>query len=319
MDELHFPWPLLIFEALDSRREMSSDELERYRRLEKGFFGEKMLLDQLNSIDRSKVLPLFDFLFEIENQEVQIDCILLTSETIFLLEVKNYSGDYYIKNNKIYHLNTNLEIYNPITQLERTEFLFKKLLQEMRIKFSVRSYVIFVNPKFFLYQSPIQSRFIHYGQIDRFLSKATHHEGRLTSRVVKLKEELSKRKKDRSKYEVLPEYKLEDLRRGLFCKKCQSGLVRKGQLFLYCNRCKCKFHLYDMLLYSIAQFHLLFPEKKITTKQITDWCGNLFSRVFVSRFLKRHLRMKPNGSQTYYTFETEEEPIKLLMKKYNQN
>src|SRR5699024_10725364 len=137
MDELHFPWPLLIFEALDSRREMSSDELERYRRLEKGFFGEKMLLDQLNSIDRSKVLSLFDFLFEIENQEVQIDCLLLTYETIFLLEVKNYSGDYYFKNNKIYHLNTNREINNPITQLECTEFLFKKLLQDMCINFSI--------------------------------------------------------------------------------------------------------------------------------------------------------------------------------------
>lgn len=316
MDGPYFPRSLLVFEALDSRWEMSSDDLDRYRRLEKGFFGEKMLLDHLNSIDRSKVLPLFDFLFEVEGQEVQIDCLLLTSETIFLLEVKNYTGDYYFENNKIYHLNTNREIYNPITQLERSEFLFKKLLQKIRMNFPVYSYIIFVNPKFFLYQTPLKSRFVHYGQIDRFLRKATYHVGRLTDRVMKLQEELSKKKKDRSKYEVLPEYKLEDLSRGLFCKKCHSELMRKGQLYLYCIRCRHKYHLYDAVLYSIAQFHLLFPEKRITTKQITDWCGNLFSRVFVSRFLKRHLCMKPNGSQTYYTFKTEEEPIKLLTKKY---
>lgn len=306
----------LLFEALLSRWSLSTRERDYYQRLQKGVIGERSLINFLQALDSPNIIPLFDLRFQINEQEIKIDCLLLTSDSLFLLEVKNYKGDYYYENHKFYQVSTRKEIYNPITQLERTEFLFKKLLQDLRVSFPLRSFLVFINPSFYLYQSPILPQFLYYGQIEGFFQSITKKAPPLTKQTLQLKEELMSRKIERSKYGIVPDYRKEELKRGLFCPLCHYNLDRKGQLYLYCRQCKERFHVYDTLLHAIAQFQLLFPEEKITTGKITDWCGQAFSRVFISRFLKRHLKMQPNGSYTYYTFNNKEEVRRLLAESY---
>lgn len=310
---------LLIYEHLLARKNDLYEEVEQYERLFKGFVGEMTLSEFLKEVDEEKCLTLFDCLFEVEQKEIQIDCILLTSDTIYLLEVKNYNGDYYFQNNKIYHIRTNKEIFNPINQLERTQFLFQQLLQEMRMEYKVQSHIVFVNPSFWLYHAPYQASFVYPPQIRRFLSKISQNASPLTSDIHSFAKELLQRTKTYSNDDLLASIRLEEMKRGVFCEKCHKKLERVGKQYFSCAPCQESYKVDDVLLYAIAQFNLLFPELEMTTGLIVDWCGNMFSRVFVSRFLGRSLQMVRYGRFTHYIFKDKDEPVKLLTEKFYQN
>src|SRR5699024_12045086 len=97
--------------------------MTRYEQVYKGYLGEKRFREILEQYGSSKVYPLYNLWFDINGSEFQIDTILLTSNTIYLLEIKNFTGDYVIEESKIHSLQSRTQIYNPVNQLERTEYL----------------------------------------------------------------------------------------------------------------------------------------------------------------------------------------------------
>ncbi len=44
----------------------------------------------------------------------------------------------------------------------------------------------------------------------------------------------------------------------------------------------------------------LFPDRKITTNTIVDWCGGVCSRKVVQRILVRNYEKKGRGKASYY-------------------
>src|SRR5699024_2938087 len=128
MRDLNPPRSLVIYEILASRKQLTPKEKQRYNQLKKGFIGERTLENILKKNNYHNIIPLFDCRFLVDGREVQIDCLLISSHQIFLLEIKNYTDNYHLDNNKLYYLSTQLELYNPINQLERSEYLLKRLL-----------------------------------------------------------------------------------------------------------------------------------------------------------------------------------------------
>src|SRR5690625_1914603 len=171
MKKVPIPISLLTYNSLVARQPLTAKQSKYFSQLQKGYLGEKKLESMLIEKSYKNIVPLFDCLFEVERSEVQIDCLLVTSNTIYLLEVKNYSVDYYIKNNQVYHLQSHREIYNPLNQIERSAFLLKKLLEELNIKIVVKPYVVFINYEFFCYDVGPHLPFIFPSQITRFLNK----------------------------------------------------------------------------------------------------------------------------------------------------
>lgn len=317
MNQLVPPTSLLLYETLQSRKELSPEERKRYIQLQKGFHGEKKLANIFKNGNFKNIIPLFNCLFEVRGKEVQIDCILLTADTIHLLEVKNYIGDYYLENNHIYSLQTKREIYNPLSQLDRTEFLFKQLMNELQINLKVESRVVFINFDFFLYGALINSPMIFPSQTERFLKIINENAHPPTEQTRKLTKLLVKRQKETSIYERFPKYKITELKRGLFCENCSSGLSRVGRQLLNCQQCEQNYEIKKVILQAIAQFHLLFPHEKITTENITNWCGNLFSKNYIRTFLNTNFEVHRKSRYTHYFFKNKRDQIKLLSKKYN--
>lgn len=311
-DSLQIPTSLLVYETLHARQSFSSKKRRLYEQLRKGFSGEHKLTTYLKASDLNHVIPLYDCLFEVNNRELQIDCLLLTSDTIFLLEVKNYTGDYYLKNNELHYVQTNTQLYHPLTQLKRTEFLFKQMLHELKINWQVRSYVVFVNHHFMLYNASIQDPIIYPSQIERFLQKTNANAPALSERVERLANTLLKKRKQHSDYARLPTYRMEQLKRGVFCKYCVTKLKRKHQYSLICSACKHLYTVDEVVLFAIAQYDLLFPKKKITTGAIVDWCGHQFSRQTIRRVLHKHLKIHVNGRYTSYQFNDPNIPLRIL-------
>lgn len=297
------PRPLLIYDVLNVRKSLSPYEKQHYERLQKGFAGEKRLATFINEGNYEALIPLYDSLFAQGGTEFQIDCLLLTGDALFLLEVKNYTNDYYFKNGRIYNYSTKKEIYNPNTQLERTEYLFNNLLNDMQINMNVRPYVVFINPEFMLYGAIPGSSMIFPTQVKRFLRKINANSLPPNDHTLRLAEALVERRQDKSAYEQIPEYEWADLKQGIFCNRCAMKLVREGRLYFVCKQCGNNYKIDDVLLDTIHQFHLLFPKKKVSTENIYQWCAQQLDKRVIRRVLKENFKVVLHGPQTHYTLD----------------
>ena len=88
---------LRTLRALNIRSSLSEKEYRYYLNLEKGFEGEQRLDQCLKDLPE-QVLILRDLTFEVNNTTFQIDTLPIFQNNIYLLEVKNNHGDYYIDN-----------------------------------------------------------------------------------------------------------------------------------------------------------------------------------------------------------------------------
>ena len=73
-----------------------SRENQNYINLEKGYEGERNF-EVLLEHHLSEGLILNDLLLEKNNTLFQIDSLLISQNSIYLFEVKNYEGDFYIE------------------------------------------------------------------------------------------------------------------------------------------------------------------------------------------------------------------------------
>src|SRR5690606_11498413 len=158
---------LLLLRSLHSRMDLSTKDKLYYENLQKGFDGEKKFSLILKENLPSKSLLLHDLRFEMNNSEFQIDSLLLLNK-IYLFEIKNFEGDFYIEGDQWKSM-TGTEISNPLHQLMRCEQLLRKLLTELRIKVPIEPYLIFPNPEFTLYQAPLNQTIILPTQLNRLM------------------------------------------------------------------------------------------------------------------------------------------------------
>ena len=158
---------LLILRSLNTRMNLSDKDKQHYFNLKKGYEGE-VIFDSLTEKLQCECLILNDLLLKLNNTTFQIDTLIIFSETIYFFEVKNYEGDYYYESDRLYK-KPKSEIINPLNQLSRSESLLRQLLHNLGFNIPIDASVVFINPEFTLYQTPLNKPFIFPTQINRYL------------------------------------------------------------------------------------------------------------------------------------------------------
>ncbi len=293
------PKELEILRFLSRRLELPLKNENQYLHLEKGYAGEKHFDRELQDLPDSCII-LNDLLLENSNTHFQIDTLLIAGGTIFVFKVKNYEGDYYIENERWYSLLSRTEIKNPLLQLQRSETLLRGLLKELGFHLPIKSHLIFINPGFQLYQAPINIPAVFPSQLKRFLEKLTAIPHVTKSRNMKLAEQLNARCLKENPYVQIPEYTYGQLRKGIICSSCTSFLASFTQGYLACGECGSKEKVDTAVLRSVKECSVLFPDRKITTNTIVDWCGGIGSGKVVQRLLVKNYEKKGRGKASYY-------------------
>ena len=296
------PLKLKIFKSLNARDELVEKDENYYRSLQKGYEGEKIFDKWLEAEGLPSNFPILnDLLFEVNNTKFQIDSSLISSNTLYFFEVKNFDGDYVIKGDQWYSL-SGTEIKNPLHQLKRSETLFRKLLQEFGFNLQVKAYLVFVNPDFLLYQAPLKEPIIFPSQLKRFLGKLNTNTLPLRNRHSKLPEKLLDNHLIESPYSQLPTYSYEKLEKGILCGSCNSFLRRESskEKILICHNCGSGESIESAVLRSIEEYQNLFPNEKLTTNVIYEWCKIIESKKTVWRILSANFKQIGNCRATYY-------------------
>lgn len=292
------PLELVLNRFLNTRMDFSENEKKHFWTISKGYEGEvRSDIWLLNLTDNW--LVLHDLLLEFNQSIFQIDTLIIAYEMIYLLDVKNFEGDYVVKDDKWYNPAGVLQ-KNPLHQLERCETLLEKLLHELGYHFTIDSYLIFNNPEFHLYIPSIQPAIIFPTQLNRFLKKLNSKPVKLNKKHFQLAEQLKGLHKIESPYPKLPPYTIEKLKKGITCCKCNSFLTDQT---LICKNCGYVEDVDAAVLRSLKEFTLLFPDRKITTDTIHDWCGIIKSKKTIRRILAKNLDLLRHSRSSYYSFK----------------
>lgn len=293
------PDELLIMRYLNTRMELTEDEKSYYSNLEKGFEGEKKFDQMAESLKEERFI-INSLLLKVNNSHFQIDKLIISQGGIHLLDVKNFQNDFYMKDGKLIAVKTDREWKNPFDQLKRASLLFRQLLQNLKQNYLVESLVIFINPEFTLYQAPMDLPAIFPTQVNGFLKNMNSTPSRLNDGHKKLAQQLLSLHQTKNPYAILPNYTYEQQQKGMYCGFCYSFQLSKSYDELVCGKCGGHEKIELAILRHVKEFQLLFPDRKITTQSICEWCNGELSRRTFGRVLKKHLKTIGTTKDTYY-------------------
>lgn len=293
------PKKLKILRSLNTRKELDPDEKRYYLSQEKGYEGE-VKFDLMTEKLESGLLILNDLLLSVNNTKFQIDSVIISPEKIYPCEVKNFEGDYEYKFGRL-HIKNGPEIKDPLKQVERSESLLRQYLQKLGYSIPIEPYLVYVNPEFTLYQAPLNDTIIFPTQNNRLMKKFNMLPGKLNERHMKLAQRFVADHILESPYDHIQPYKYGELRNGMTCSLCHSFSVTVGEKIMVCNVCGCEEKIEAAVVRSVEELKLLFPEMKITTRVVYEWCKVLDSKKQIRRILK--LNFKTIGLRNYTYFE----------------
>lgn len=288
---------LLSLRILNARMNLSKDDSIYYWNLEKGFEGEKKFDEFLETLP-DNCLILNDLLLEVNRSRFQIDSLLIFSDAIFPIDVKNHEGDVILRDGRWYS-RSGKEIKNQLYQLQRSESLLRQLLQEIGYTAPLKPYLVFVNPDFYMYQASIEHPIIFPSQINRFIEKLSKKHSKVTSKHKALAKTLVSRHSDDSPYLQEIEYSFDQLKKGMICLGCNSFNLVQTRFKLVCNDCGYKEDLTCAVIRNVQEIQLLFPDMKITTNIMHEWCDTVTLKT-IRRILIQKYKLIGHGKSAYF-------------------
>ncbi len=292
---------LKVMRSLGSRMDLSEPDRNYLVSLEKGYEGECKFDGLIAPYLDGRIL-LNDLLLEHKNTVFQLDSLLMSSLKIILFEVKNLEGDYYLERD-CWFLSTGKEITNPLHQLQRSTILLRNLLKGLGISLPIESYLVFVNPEFYLYQAPTNLPIIFHPQLNRYFTNMQKERSFLKNHHYDIgKQLLSLELTDAPSFR-LPKYDYSLLKKGIQCFACGGMYGELLKTTLVCKNCGRTEGFEPALLRTVDEFKLLFPERKVTTNAIHDWCGIVKKRLTIRNVLTRNYRLINKGKSSYFEGE----------------
>ncbi|MGG7621588.1 nuclease-related domain-containing protein [Bacillus coreaensis] len=249
---------LLLYRSLFLRMSLSEKDVSHYQRLEKGYAGE-LLFDQYISTLTNEFLLLNDVLLDSGNNLFQMDSLAIFQESVLLFEVKNFEGDFFVRGDRWY-TSSDKEIKNPLEQLQRSESLLRRFLQEHGCMLPIEPILVFVNPEFTLYQAPMKTPIIYPTQIQRLLRTLANKPTKMTHLHEKMANKLLTHHLTTSPIKRKPEYSYEMLQKGIYCSHCYTFFKDTTETRLVCT-CGTIESIDDAIVRSVHEFMLLFPDQ----------------------------------------------------------
>lgn len=293
------PYELAVTRSLNTRMFLSADEKRHLVYLEKGYHGE-IMFDQFTEKLSNDVIVLNDLCLEVQKSTFQIDTLIISQHTIYLFEVKNFDGDYYYEVEKdCFKKVTKTEIKNPLDQLKRCQNLLRQLLQSLGYHQTIERHIVFINPEFTLFQSPLNAPIIYPTQLNRYIQKLDQIPSKLNDGHRKLANQLVSMHQYKTPYTKLPSYEYEQQKKGIICPACYTFIDSIGMKKVVC-KCGHVDVMENVILQHVEEIKLLFPGIKITTCCVFDWCKVIVSKKQIGRVLKKNFNKKGSGKWSYY-------------------
>lgn len=294
--ERSIPAELVILRILNYRTDLSVKERQQLYNKEKGYEGELKFDSLICDLD---TLVICDLLFELGDTVFQIDTLIFFYERIYLIDVKNFEGEYCYEDG-LFKTISGSEIKDPMLQLKRCHSSLRQLLQKYGYNLPIDAILVFINPDFTLFQQSLNPQINLPTQMNSFIKKLHKMPSKLSDKLHKLADLLVSLHKTENPYVRLPKYHYENLEKGITCGSCHSFNVYVSKTKITCKNCGCEERVESAVLRNVEEFKILFPDIKITTSLVFEWCKVIDSTKMIRRILKKNFITIGNTKQSYY-------------------
>ncbi|WP_043930390.1 nuclease-related domain-containing protein [Bacillus sp. EB01] len=288
---------LLTLECLDKRMTLPEQDQRRLYRLKKGFEGETQF-DNFTSELQSQCIVLNDLNFKVNNTTIQVDTTIIFGKTLKFYEVKNFEGDYYLNEEK-FLMRDGTEKNNPLLQLMRIESSYRQLLKELNCNLPIDASVVFVNPAFMMYNAPLNQPIIYPSQLTRLQDQLNKLPSSITPYHWSVADKLKSLHQEKNEFTKLPDYKYDNLKKGSTCAACDSFDIIVAGHKLICLRCGHEEDVPGSIMRNVKEVQLLFPDIKISTPLINNWC-HVIPENRIKRVLEKNYTLIWNSRWSYY-------------------
>jgi hypothetical protein len=290
------PFELIILRILDYRTDLSDKEKLQLSNKEKGYEGE-VKFDTL--IQDLETLVVNDLLLEVGDTVFQIDTLIIFYGRIYLIDVKNYEGEYCYESG-MFKTITGSEKKDPMLQLNRCHSELRQLLQKYGFNMPIDAFLVFINPEFTLFQPTQNPQIILPTQVNSFIKRLNKMTSKLSDKHLKLADLLVSLHITENPYVRVPKYNYETLERGMTCGTCHSFDVSVSRTRVTCNACGCEERVESAVLRNVEELRILFPEIRLTTNLVYEWCKVIPSNKTIRRILKLNFKAIGNTKESYY-------------------
>jgi len=285
---------------LDKRMNLDHESKGTLINLKKGYEGEYRFDSLVGTHLHPDLLILNDLLIKHNGSTRQIDSLIISSNKVFINEIKHYSGTYKWSNDLILTL-SGVEIEDPTLQLKRASQLVRKILKHINSHLTVEANIVYTHDNFYLYNDQPTCPFIYTTHVKDYLKRinqsykglTTHHQSVANTFMNKVIEETPYQKQ-------LPAYHYDQLKKGLSCPHCQGIHTIQTQRQSICQECSHVSEIAQTILHTIQHFNLLFPEDKLTVSKIHNWCGETVHREAIKKVLNTSFTSIGTKRGTYY-------------------
>lgn len=288
-----------MLNQLKQRKGLSQDDDDYREYLQKGFEGERKFDEILERLSKDSLI-IQDLRLEANRQTFQIDTLVITGNNLLVYEIKNFHGEYTFHDNELKTPPYKRVIMNPLTQLNRCGTLLNILLDKIGASISVNRKLVFVNDSFVLYQKTEHPDILLPQQIERHISHLNSFSVPVNSLQRELGYKLLQLHQTEDRYIQVPEYTFEELKKEIMCPQCRLNLKTKNRRTAYCPACGFSALNTRIISEEVQAFVLLFPDQKLTTAVIYDWCGALFPKRTIQRVLATNYTESGTRKGTHY-------------------
>lgn len=285
-----------------NRRIKSTKSMEQTHYRERmGIQGEQILIDTLKRDLKVEPIIMYDYRFEVNGKERQIDCLLIFQYECVLIEVKHYKGEYVYNNEVMYFRDgsTKLET-QPFMQVESTCKLLTELFKEEDIHMRIKEKVVFTNSEFYMFGDHRGLPVVYPATMKSFLEELNHMHCQISEHHEFIFQKLIARKRQKSKYEVPIECAFSEFHKGITCESCSGWMKVVGRKHFKCTHCHYTESWERGVMRSVHHFVVAFPEDKITVSIITEWIDGIIHKNTVQRILSKNCILIGKSVGSYY-------------------
>jgi len=273
-------------ETVGQRKQLTEEQRRALQRLQKGFLGEQQMDKLAKMFLSEKVLVIDDITLQYQNTVVQIDKILIIGNTVYIIDVKFYQGNYILQNNSWIRGGKFLTS-NILEQLRKAVRVIENVFKEQQIDLQVKGVLAFLNPESSIQiKDQIPETVLSFNEIPAWLLALTQQP--VNERYYHWQSALLQYRIDNYRTKcTLSSQEAKQLQKGIRCPRChQFKVVDKRHTV----KCDCGYVEPKETAYTrtICEFGVIFHNQVLKLKKLKEFFGEQVDEHYLKHILKKH-------------------------------
>ncbi|GKS81249.1 hypothetical protein LPAF129_09350 [Ligilactobacillus pabuli] len=320
---------LQYLETLQTRTELSYQEKQQLESDRKGFSGE-LTIDRLTrEIVPERTLMLDDLNLLADGQRVQLDKLIQIGNKLYLIDMKDYHGQYSFRGRTWYHNGKPLT-HSIFSQIERAHDILARIFAEHHLTIAIVKVIVFTDPSAVI-EIEDQS-----GIIVKYLWEYCEWLQKLCPAVqgTSLRQTRIPWQKVLQKYFVAPyrpetDFALDSrqLWQGIICPRCNNFWWQQEHYALQCKTCDYREAKETAYIRTICDYGVLYFRHNLQVSQLMEFFGEGYSKQYLRKRLAKYFvpmdlkslqySYQNRGEKFEYWFASEQQHFNHLKRRIN--